>query len=105
VLATIGVVAAAESLVGRIELRPDSLTIIGPLERRVYARHRIWRLKAEWKAGLFIQLADNSWVKLQTIGFMGKQAIPSLRAWLRKTRPRQLENHEAAQQGDEADER
>jgi hypothetical protein len=71
----------------------------------VYSRDRILRLKAEWKAGLFVELADNSWVKLETIGFMGKQAIPTLRAWLRKTGPRQFENHEAAQQGDEADER
>jgi len=105
VVALVGIVAALEGLVGRIELRPDSLTIIGPFERRVYPRGEIRRFKAEWKVGLFVELVNYKWVKLETIGFMGRQAIPTLRAWLRDSTSGAEQNPRAAQQGDEADER
>ncbi len=86
ILSVMGVVGVAETLVGRIELHPDCLVIIGPLERRVYPREAIVGLKRVWKVGLFLQLRNDKSVKLESIGLMGPKAIPTVRNWLRQTR-------------------
>src|SRR5512135_1582939 len=51
ILSVMGALGVAETLVGRIELKPDSLVVIGPLERRVYPREGIVGLKRVWKVG------------------------------------------------------
>ncbi len=81
-----GLVGVAETLIGRVELHANSLVIVGPFGRKVLPRAGIERLTPVRKVGVFLELTDGKPLKLETIGFMGQQAIPTVRAWLRRTR-------------------
>ena len=85
IMAVAGWAATLEVFVGRIELRPDGLTIVGPFERRAYSRAQVAGVKSEWKVGLSLRLQEGKWVPLQNLGFM-PGGVEAVRRWAKGLR-------------------
>lgn len=83
-LTAIFAVAFLDSLVSKIDLRPDALVIIELHRRRSIARQDIESAKGEAGA-VFLKLRDGSSFKLPETGRSQRRVLNAVTAWLSET--------------------
>jgi hypothetical protein len=81
--ALVGLAGMAETLLGRVELGPDRLSIVGPLSRREYPRSDIESVKWLKHRGLFLLFRNGKPVEVPWVGPIFGNVGPEIRAWLK----------------------
>lgn len=83
VFAIFALIGVADSLVTRVELGDDALTLVERFRRRRVLRRDIERVTWEAGVGVSIQLRSGDWVRLPDTGNSQSRAN-SIRAWLKR---------------------
>lgn len=84
-LAGLFTAALAELATDRVELRSDSLVMVSAFRRRTIPRTDVVAVTWGKGVGVSVRLADDSWVKLPTVGKGGLSGVNTVRAWIKRT--------------------